>query len=93
MLSRKKKEPGDRRNGEQLLMKANQILGDIQVNRKVRRGNVVKRIIKEAENGNYDMVVMTVSKLGEGRQQTSSVHRSLFRNLPCCLLVVKKSES
>ena len=35
------------------------------------------------------MVIITVSKIGEGRQPTSSVHRSLFRNLPCCLLVVK----
>ena len=35
------------------------------------------------------MVIITVSKIGEGRQPTSSVHRSLFRKLPCCLLVVK----
>jgi len=85
----KKKQPGDRDQGELLLKNASQILGDFPIITKVRRGNVVKRIIKEADRGNYDMVIITVSKIGEGRQPTSSVHRSLCRNLPCCLLVVQ----
>jgi nucleotide-binding universal stress UspA family protein len=85
----KDKEIGDRNEGEQLLKKASNILGDYPVNTKVRRGIVVKRILKEAESGKYDMVVISVSQIGEGRQPVSSVHRSLLRNLPCCLLVVK----
>jgi len=85
----KKKLHGDRDQGELLLKNASQILGDFPIITKVRRGNVVKRIIKEADRGNYDMVIITVSKIGEGRQPTSSVHRSLCRNLPCCLLVVQ----
>jgi nucleotide-binding universal stress UspA family protein len=85
----KKKQHGDRDQGELLLKKASQILGDFPIFTKVRRGNVVKRIIKEADRGNYDMVIITVSKIGEGRQPTSSVHRSLCRNLPCCFLVVQ----
>ena len=85
----KKKQPGDRDKGELLLKNASRILGDFPTISKVRRGNVVKRIIKEADRGNYDMVIIFVSKIGEGRLPTSSVHRSLFRNLPCCLLVVK----
>lgn len=85
----KDKETGDRDEGEQLLEKASNILGDYPVITKVRRGTVVKRILKEAERGNYDMVVISVSQIGEGRQPVSSVHRSLLRNLPCCLMVVK----
>lgn len=85
----KKKEQGDRDKGEDLLQNANRILGGFPVNTKVRRGNVVKRIIKEAERGNFDMVVITVSRIGEGRHPTSSIHRSMFKNLPCCLLIVK----
>ncbi len=39
------------------------------------------------------MVIITVSKIGEGRQPTSSIHRSLVRNMPCCLLVVKNPKA
>jgi nucleotide-binding universal stress UspA family protein len=85
----KKKRPGDRDKGEQLLRDARKILGDCLVETKVRRGNVVNRIIKEGERGDFDVVVITVSRIGEGRQPVSSVHRSLFKNLPCCLLIVK----
>jgi nucleotide-binding universal stress UspA family protein len=85
----KDKEIGDRDEGEQLLRKASNILGDYPVETKVRRGTVVRRILKEAERGGYDMVVISVSQIGEGRQPVSSVHRTLLRNLPCCLLVVK----
>jgi len=89
----KNKIPGDRDKGEQLLLSAKGILGDVPASTKVRRGSVVKRIIKETERGDFDMVIITVSKIGEGRQPTSSVHRSLLRNLPCCLLVVKNPRS
>jgi nucleotide-binding universal stress UspA family protein len=85
----KDKEIGDRDEGEQLLRRASNILGDYPVKTKVRRGTVVKRILKEAERGDYDMVVISVSQIGVRRQPVSSVHRSLLRNLPCCLLVVK----
>jgi nucleotide-binding universal stress UspA family protein len=89
----KNKTPGDRDQGEQLLNNAGRILGDFPADKKVRRGNVVKRIIKEAQRGNYDMVIITVSKIGEGRQPTSSIHRLLLKNLPCCLLVVKNPKA
>lgn len=85
----KNKEDGDRDNGEQLLKHASSILGDYPVNTKVRRGTVAKRILKEAERGNYDLVVISVSQIGEGRQPVSSIHRTLTQNLPCCLLMVK----
>jgi len=85
----KDKEAGDRDEAEQLLKKASKILGDYPVHTKVRRGTVVKRILKEAQRGGYDMVVISVSQIGEGRHPVSSVHRSLLRNLPCCLMVVK----
>ena len=85
----KKKEPGDRDKAEQLLADASHVLGGFSINTNIRRGNVVKQIIKETEKENYDMVIITVSKIGEGRQPTSSIHRSLFKNLPCCLLIVK----
>ena len=76
-----------------LLRDASSILGDIPVKTIVLRGDVVNQIITEAESGNYEMVVITVSKIGEGRQPTSSVHRSLLRNLPCCLLVIKNPKA
>ena len=84
-----KKKPGDREKGADLLRDASSILGDIPVKNRIRRGNVIDQIIKEAVSGNYDMVVITVSKIGEGRQPTSSIRQSLLKNLPCCLLVVK----
>jgi nucleotide-binding universal stress UspA family protein len=89
----KRKKTGDREKGEQLLKNAARILGDCPVNMKVRRDDVVKRIIKEAERENFDLVIITVSKIGVGRQPTSSVHRSLFKSLPCCLLVVKNPKA
>jgi nucleotide-binding universal stress UspA family protein len=89
----KKKEPGDRDKGEVLLREASSIMGDPPVKTILLWGDVVNQIIKEADRGNYDMVVITVSKIGEGRQPTSSVHRSLLKNLPCCLLVVKNPKA
>lgn len=87
------KEPGGREKGETLLREASSILGDMPVNTILQWGDVVNQIIKEADRGNYDMVVISVSKIGEGRQPTSSVHRSLLKNLPCCLLVVKNPKA
>jgi nucleotide-binding universal stress UspA family protein len=84
-----KKQPADQEKGEDLLREASLILSDISVKTILQWGDVVKQITSEAERGNYDMVVISVSKIGEGRQPTSSVHRSLLKNLPCCLLVVK----
>ena len=84
-----KKEPGGRQKGDILLQEASSILGGTPVKTILQWGDVVNQIIKEADRGNYDMVVISVSKIGEGRQPTSSVHRSLLKNLPCCLLVVK----
>jgi nucleotide-binding universal stress UspA family protein len=89
----KKKEPGDRDKGEVLLREASSIMGDPPVKTILLWGDVVNQIIKEADRGNYDMVVITVSKIGEGRQPTSSVHRSLLKDLPCCLLVVKNPKA
>ena len=57
----KNKQPGDRENGEQLLNNASQMLGNLYVDKKVRRGNVVKRIIKETKRGNFDIVIISVS--------------------------------
>jgi nucleotide-binding universal stress UspA family protein len=88
----KNKKAGDRKKGEILLREASSILGfipDTKVKNILRRGDVVKQIVKEAERGDYEMVVTSVSRIGEGRQPTSSVHRTLLKNLPCCLLVVK----
>lgn len=84
----KKKKSGDRDRGEQLLEKANKLIGDIPVSRKVRRDDVVNRIVKEAENGDYDVVLITVSRLGD-QAQTSSIHKALLNKLPCCLFVAK----
>jgi nucleotide-binding universal stress UspA family protein len=84
----KKKVDGDRDRGEELLQQANEILDIYPVNRKVRRDNVVKRIIKEAHQGDYDLVIMTVSYIGE-HAQSPSIHRTLLKQLPCCMLVVK----
>lgn len=84
-----KKEPVGREIGEVLLREASSILGDTPVKTMLKNGDVVNQIIQEADRGNYDLVVITVSKIGEGRQPASSVHRSLLKNLPCCLLVVK----
>jgi nucleotide-binding universal stress UspA family protein len=83
----KKKMDGDRDHAEQLLEQANVILDKYPTTRKVRRDDVVKRILREAEEGNYDLVIITVSRLGE--QSQPSIHRTLLRQLPCCLLVVK----
>ena len=88
-----KNEPKDREKGEDLLREASSILGDPPVKTILLWGDVVNQIIKEADRGNYDMVVISVSKIGEGRQPTSSVHRSLLKNLPCCLLVVKNPKA
>lgn len=84
-----KKEPEGQEKGDVLLSEASSILSDFPVKTILQWGDVVNQINKEAERGNYDMVVISVSKIGEGRQPTSSVHRSLLKNLPCCLLVVK----
>jgi nucleotide-binding universal stress UspA family protein len=87
VLSKKKKD-GDRDRGDHLLEQANEVLGEYPTHRKVRRDDVVKRIIKEAEQGDYDLVIITVTRIGES-PQPASVHRSLMRRLPCCLLVAK----
>ena len=84
----KKKIDGDREQGEQLLQKANQILDIYPVNHKVRRDNVVKRIVREANEGEYDLVIISISSLGDPRQGVS-IHRALLKQIPCCLLVVK----
>jgi len=84
----KKKVEGDRDQGEELLQKANKIIDIYPVNRKVRRDDVVNRILKEAHQGDYDLVIMTVSYIGE-HAQSPSIHRSLLKQLPCCMLVVK----
>ena len=84
-----KKQPAGQEKGEVLLREASLILSDISVKTILQWGDVEKQITMEAERGSYDMVVISVSKIGEGRQPTSSVHRSLLKNLPCCLLVVK----
>ena len=83
-----KKIAGDRTQGEQLLEQASQILGIYPVTRKVRRGDPAKRIVKEAQRGNYDLVIVTVSRIGE-HPQGAAIHRRLLKELPCCLLVVK----
>ena len=84
-----KKEPAGQEKGDVLLREASSILSDFPVKTILQWGDVVNQINKEAERGKYDMVVISVSKIGEGRQPTSSVHRSLLKNSPCCLLVVK----
>ena len=84
----KKKVTGDRDRGEQLLVKANQILDVYPVRRKVRRDDIVKRILKETQKGDYDLVIISVTRIG-GHAQPASVHRSLLERLPCCLLVAK----
>lgn len=84
----KKKKPGDRDRGEKLLQKTNDLFRDFPVNRKVRRDNVVKRIVKEAKKGDYDLVIISVSRIGENAQITS-IHRALLDQLPCFLLVAK----
>lgn len=88
----KKKVEGDRDKGEQLLQQANKILDGYPVNRKVRRDNIVKRIIKEAHQGEYDLVIITVSYIGE-QNQPVSIHRALLKQIPCCLLVAKNPRS
>jgi nucleotide-binding universal stress UspA family protein/putative lipoic acid-binding regulatory protein len=84
----KKKIDGDRDRGEELLQKSNEILDINPVNRKVRRDNVVNRIIKESHQGNYDLVIITVSSIGD-QTQSPSIHQTLLKQLPCCMLVVK----
>ncbi|HBY07679.1 MAG TPA: hypothetical protein DEH22_07820 [Chloroflexi bacterium] len=84
----KKKVEGDRDRGEQLLRDANEILGIYPSSRKVRRDNVIKRILKESEQGEFDLVLITVSRLGDLAQQ-ETVQRSLLKHLPCCMLIAK----
>jgi len=84
----KKKVDGDRDRGEELLQKANEILDIYPVYRKVRRDDVVKRILREAHEGDYDLVIMTVSYIGE-HARSPSIHRTLLKQIPCCMLVVK----
>ena len=83
-----KKTPGDRDRAEQLLEQANEILGIYPITRKVRRGEPAQRIVKEARRGNYDLVIVTVSHIGE-HPQSSAIHRQLLKDIPCCLMVVK----
>ena len=82
------KMPGDRAKAEQLLEQANQILDIYPVTHKIRRGNPVKRITKEAYRGEYDLVIVTISRIGD-HSQTAAIHRQLLEDTPCCLLVVK----
>jgi len=88
----KKKVEGDRDRGEKLLQQANKVLVLDPGSRKVRCDNIVKRILKEAQQGEYDLVIITVSRIGE-HAQPSSIHRALLKQLPCCLLVVKNPRS
>ena len=83
------RELGNQDEGEHLLKRASSILGDYPVAIKVGRGQVVNQIVAESERGGYDMVIVSVSQIGEGRQPVLPVHKSLLRNLPCCLLAVK----
>ena len=83
-----KKSPGDRTRAEKLLEEANRVLGIYPVTRKVRRGDPGKRIVKEAHRGNYDLVIVTVSHIGE-HPRALGIHRQLLKDIPCCVMVVK----
>ena len=87
----KKKSEGDRDKAEELLQQANKILDIYPVRRKVRRDDLVQRILKESQKS-YDLVIVAVSRIG-GYTKKDSVHRALLKQLPCCLLIAKNPHS
>ncbi len=76
------------KDGETLLQQAQEKVGDYPVNFRVRRGKVAKRISEEVQAEQYDLVVITASRIG-GYPRNMSVTREILSQMPCCVLIAK----
>jgi nucleotide-binding universal stress UspA family protein len=77
-----------RKDGEKLLVQAQERVGNYPVTMKVRRGNVAKRILEEVQENQHDIVVITASRIG-GYPRNMSVTREILPKMPCCVLIAK----
>jgi len=85
---KKKKKKQERKDGETILNRAKKELPDVLVSTRVRRGDVGDRILAELREQEYQMVVITASRIG-GYPRHLSVRREILSQIPCCLVIAK----
>jgi len=80
------------RKGESILEEgeAKARAGGIPVQRLLRKGNVVKQIVKAAEEGKFDLIVMGARGISKVKEiLLGSVSDGVVRKAPCPVLIIK----
>jgi universal stress protein E len=83
----------DPATGERILARACEMLPDLAVNTRVRRGDTTGRILAELKDGDYDMVVVGTHRDTILKQYfLGSVAHAVIRRAPASVLVAKQAK-
>jgi nucleotide-binding universal stress UspA family protein len=85
---KKKKKKKGRKAGEELLKQAREKMGELQVETRIRRGKVANKLLEEVDEGDYDLVVITASRIGR-YPRGLSVSRDILAKMSCTVVIAK----
>jgi nucleotide-binding universal stress UspA family protein len=86
--SKENKKKKERKQAEKIFNQARKKMGDVEIKTRVRRGNVANKILQEVDEGQYDIVVITASRIGR-YPRGLSISREILEKMPCCAVIAK----
>jgi nucleotide-binding universal stress UspA family protein len=82
----------ERAAGENALIRAGDMLADLSVDTRLRRGNPIANILAEAREGGYDLVVIGACReAGLAQRLLGSVAQAVVRRAPTSVLLVRQA--
>jgi len=81
-----KKKKKEKKQGQELLDQARKIMGNVESKTRIRRGNVAQKILQEVNEEQYDIVVITASRIGKYPRGVS-INREILEKMPCCVVI------
>lgn len=81
----------DRADGERILAAAREMMPDVTVNTRIRRGDPTNGILAEVREGSYDLVVVGARQgVGLTQRLLGSVTQQVIRRVPTSVLVARQ---
>lgn len=85
---RERKKKQEKKEGQEILDQIVDRFEGLLVETRIRRGGVAAKILEELRDTNYDIVVITSSRIG-GYPRKLAVSRDVLSKIPCSTLIVK----
>jgi nucleotide-binding universal stress UspA family protein len=92
IASKERQKKKERKTGENILNLAKEKLGDLDVSTRFRRGKVAEKILSQVDEGKYELVVISATRLG-GYPRNLSVSRKILTQMPCSVLIAKNPKA